>query len=638
MSPAMVSEEMDELLRGADALPRGQVPAGLRSARRLEQHRRQHVASAPSSRILRHPRRGHASRSRRTSCSPAPSRSAPATRIYGPATMLVLTVGRGVDGFTLDREIGDFVLTHPHMRIPDDTREFAINASQRAASGSRRSSATSTSAWPARAGRAARTSTCAGSPRWSPRRIRILMRGGVFLYPRDTKDPNRPGGCACCTRRTRSRSSSSRPAARASTGSAARAGVQPDGAAPARAADVRLARARSSASSAITREFARRRLGVRQRRCSTDVVQPVPRPRLVEEGQPCRSSIRSSPSPAPPAPAPPRSRKTFQHIFRREGINAGVVEGDCFHRYDRKRDEARAGRGRARQRRHTSATSAPRPTCSRSSRRCSADTARRAPASVASTCTTSGRRSRTGRSRAPSRRGKTLTRGSDLLFYEGLHGAVVTDTVNIVAARRPADRRRADHQPRVDPEAAPRQDDSRLLDRGRDRHHPAPHARLRELHLPAVLPHPRQLPAGAHRGHVRSVHRAVHPDAPTRASWSSASPTRKGIDFPYLLSMLHDSFMSRPNTIVVPGGKMELAMQLIFTPLILRLMEKKRQRAPAGRSRPRSSRRVAAAAARSPELRRHDPEPGWVLAVCRSGCTASSPVRAFRGCRPARPT
>ena len=51
----------------------------------------------------------------------------------------------------------------------------------------------------------------------------------------------------------------------------------------------------------------------------------------------------------------------------------------------------------------------------------------------------------------------------------------------------------------------------------------------------------------------------------------------KGIDLPYLLSMLHDSFMSRPNIIVVPGGKMELAMQLIFTPLILRLMEARRR-------------------------------------------------------------
>jgi len=51
----------------------------------------------------------------------------------------------------------------------------------------------------------------------------------------------------------------------------------------------------------------------------------------------------------------------------------------------------------------------------------------------------------------------------------------------------------------------------------------------------------------------------------------------KGIDLPYLLTMLHDSFMSRPNIIVAPGGKMELAMQLIFTPMILQLMDRKRR-------------------------------------------------------------
>ena len=51
----------------------------------------------------------------------------------------------------------------------------------------------------------------------------------------------------------------------------------------------------------------------------------------------------------------------------------------------------------------------------------------------------------------------------------------------------------------------------------------------------------------------------------------------RGIDFPYLLSMLHDSYMSRPNTIVAPGGKMGLAMELIFTPLILQLMDRKRR-------------------------------------------------------------
>ncbi len=50
-----------------------------------------------------------------------------------------------------------------------------------------------------------------------------------------------------------------------------------------------------------------------------------------------------------------------------------------------------------------------------------------------------------------------------------------------------------------------------------------------------------------------------------------------GIDFAYLLTMIHDWFMSRANTIVVPGGKMDLAMQLIFTPLILQLVEKRRR-------------------------------------------------------------
>jgi phosphoribulokinase len=51
----------------------------------------------------------------------------------------------------------------------------------------------------------------------------------------------------------------------------------------------------------------------------------------------------------------------------------------------------------------------------------------------------------------------------------------------------------------------------------------------------------------------------------------------KGIDLPYLLSVLHDSWLTRPNTIICPGGKMGLAMQLIFTPMILRLMDVKRR-------------------------------------------------------------
>ncbi len=53
----------------------------------------------------------------------------------------------------------------------------------------------------------------------------------------------------------------------------------------------------------------------------------------------------------------------------------------------------------------------------------------------------------------------------------------------------------------------------------------------------------------------------------------------KGIDFPYLLSMIHNSFMSRANIIVIPGGKIDLAMQLIFTPLVMQLVERKRRAA-----------------------------------------------------------
>jgi len=112
--------------------------------------------------------------------------------IYGPATMIVLTVGRGVFGFTLDPEIGEFMLTHPQMTIAAQTKEFAINASN-------------SRFWepPIRH----YVEEClAGSNgprgkdfnmRWIASLVaeahRILTRGGVFMYPRDTKDPTKAG-------------------------------------------------------------------------------------------------------------------------------------------------------------------------------------------------------------------------------------------------------------------------------------------------------------------------------------------------------------------------------------------------------------------------------------------------------------
>ncbi|TCV86352.1 class 1 fructose-bisphosphatase [Sulfurirhabdus autotrophica] len=112
--------------------------------------------------------------------------------LYGSSTMLVLTTGHGVNGFTLDRDIGEFVLTHPKMTIPEDTKEFAINASNQRF-------------WEAPVQRyveeclAGKTGPRGKdfNMRWVASMVaevhRILTRGGIFMYPKDTKDPAKAG-------------------------------------------------------------------------------------------------------------------------------------------------------------------------------------------------------------------------------------------------------------------------------------------------------------------------------------------------------------------------------------------------------------------------------------------------------------
>jgi fructose-1,6-bisphosphatase I/sedoheptulose-1,7-bisphosphatase len=113
--------------------------------------------------------------------------------IYGPVTMLVLSVGDGVVGFTLDPNLGEFKLTHPHIRIPEHTHEFSINTSN-------------SRFWEPPVKRyvdecLAGRNGARGKDfnmRWIASMVaeahRILMRGGVFLFPRDTRDPSKPGG------------------------------------------------------------------------------------------------------------------------------------------------------------------------------------------------------------------------------------------------------------------------------------------------------------------------------------------------------------------------------------------------------------------------------------------------------------
>jgi fructose-1,6-bisphosphatase len=112
--------------------------------------------------------------------------------LYGPSAMLVITLGDGVHGFTLDRDAGAFTLTHPDMRIPEATCEFAINTSNERF-------------WepPVRQyvhecieGKAGPRGVDFNT-RWIASLVaevhRILIRGGLFAYPRDTKTPVRPG-------------------------------------------------------------------------------------------------------------------------------------------------------------------------------------------------------------------------------------------------------------------------------------------------------------------------------------------------------------------------------------------------------------------------------------------------------------
>ncbi|MDE2259130.1 MAG: class 1 fructose-bisphosphatase [Betaproteobacteria bacterium] len=112
--------------------------------------------------------------------------------LYGPATLLVLTVGKGTHVFTLDREVGNFILTSPNIQIPADTSEFAINTSNERF-------------WEppitryvneCKAGKTGPRERDFNM-RWIASMVaevhRILMRGGIFMYPRDTKDVTKPG-------------------------------------------------------------------------------------------------------------------------------------------------------------------------------------------------------------------------------------------------------------------------------------------------------------------------------------------------------------------------------------------------------------------------------------------------------------
>jgi len=267
--------------------------------------------------------------------------------------------------------------------------------------------------------------------------------------------------------------------------------------------------------------------------------------------------------------------RTFEHIFRREGINAAVVEGDSFHRYDRMEMKAKMADAAAAGNQHFSHFGP------------EANLLDELEALFRSYGETGTGRLRKylhneqeaapyGQQPGTFTPWEDVPADTDLLFYEGLHGAVVTDRLNVAAL--------ADLLigvvPIINLEWIQKlHRDQNLRGYSQEAVVDTIMRRMPD-YVNYICPQFSQTHINFQRvPMVDTSNPFIAKDIPTvdesMVVIRFAKP--QGIDFLYLLSMLHDSWMSRPNIIVVPGGKMSLAMQLILTPMILQLMDRKRR-------------------------------------------------------------
>jgi len=265
--------------------------------------------------------------------------------------------------------------------------------------------------------------------------------------------------------------------------------------------------------------------------------------------------------------------QTFKKIFLREGVTASFIEGDAFHRYDREAMRAKVAEEKEAGRDFTHFN------------------AEANELEILEGIFEEYGRKGTGRTRhyihdeeEGARYGAqpgTFTdwedfSESDLLFYEGLHGCAVTDKVNLA---KHCDLKigvvpviNLEWIQKIHRDKAARGYSTEAVTDTILRRMPdyvnfiCPQFSLTDINFQRVP--------------------IVDTSNPFIARWIPTASESvlvirfanpKGIDFPYLLSMLHDSYMSRANSIVVPGDKLDLAMQLIFTPLIRKLVERKRR-------------------------------------------------------------
>ena len=268
-------------------------------------------------------------------------------------------------------------------------------------------------------------------------------------------------------------------------------------------------------------------------------------------------------------------KHTFEAIFHRENVNAAIVEGDSFHRFTRAEmkvlieDAEREGK-RGISHFGPEANLLP-----------ELESLFRAYGEAAT-----GRRRYYIHNEAEAMRWnlplgtftewEDLPVGTDCLFYEGLHGALVTEDVNIA--------RHVDLLigvvPTINLEWMQKlHRDTKL------RGYTAEAVQdtiLRRMHdyVHFIVPQFACTHINFQRVPVVDTSNPfIARDVPTQDESMVVIRFKdpRGVDFPYLLRMIHDAFMSRANTNVIPGGKLDLAMQLILTPLIWKLMERRRQ-------------------------------------------------------------
>jgi phosphoribulokinase len=268
-------------------------------------------------------------------------------------------------------------------------------------------------------------------------------------------------------------------------------------------------------------------------------------------------------------------KRTFEEIFRREKITAAFIEGDAFHRYDRAgmrtaMDEAQKNGN------HHFSHFGPEGNLIEELEAVFREYAERGTGRVRHYVHDSKEAEFYGCEPGTFTDWKPLEEGTDLLFYEGLHGAVVTGEANTA---RYGDLK-VGVVPVINLEWIQKihRDKS---DRGYTQE-AVVDTILRRMpdYVNYICPQFTETDINFQRVPT------VDTSNPFIARWIPTPDESmvvirfrnpRGIDFSYLVTMIHGSFMSRANSIVIPGNKLDLAMQLILTPMILQLLEKKRR-------------------------------------------------------------